>query len=367
MSGWSLYYLHYHKRENFMNEIVIREPKIEDREEFISAMKRSQSLHHPWVKAPVTEKDFDDYFQRYQQPNQKSFLVCDSVGNIAGVFNINEIVRGLFQNAFLGFYVVADYASKGYMSAGLKLVLEKAFNELELHRIEANIQPENTRSIQLVKKNGFRCEGFSPRYLKIDNKWRGHEHWAMTVEDFVMDNKEVLDKDHVEIVPYNQEWPHQAQDEIDKVRVALPKNCVIDIQHVGSTAIPGLSAKPIIDIHVAGRSLDEMKVIAVPALQKLGYEYWADNPDPERMFFVRGIPPFGEKRTHHIHIFEPTSKHWEGKIVFRDYLISHPEVAKEYEQLKIELAQQHTFDREQYTDAKGEFVKKILELAREGG
>src|SRR3990167_4828255 len=206
MSGWSLYYLHYHKRENFMNEIVIREPKIEDREEFISAMKRSQSLHHPWVKAPVTEKDFDDYFQRYQQPNQKSFLVCDSVGNIAGVFNINEIVRGLFQNAFLGFYVVADYASKGYMSAGLKLVLEKAFNELELHRIEANIQPENTRSIQLVKKNGFRCEGFSPRYLKIDNKWRGPEQWAMTVEDFVTDNKEVLDKDHVEIVPYNQEW-----------------------------------------------------------------------------------------------------------------------------------------------------------------
>jgi RimJ/RimL family protein N-acetyltransferase len=168
-----------------MREVFVREPKIEDRAEFISAMKRSQLLHHPWVKAPTTEKEFDDYFKRYQQPNQKSFLVCDSVGNIAGVFNISEIVRGVFQNAFLGFYVVADYAGKGYMSAGLKLVLAKTFSDLELHRIEANIQPENIQSIQLIKKNGFRYEGFSPRYLKIDNQWSGHEHWAMTVEDFL--------------------------------------------------------------------------------------------------------------------------------------------------------------------------------------
>ena len=349
-----------------MVDVIIREPKIEDRAEFISAMQRSQSLHHLWVKAPTTEKEFDDYFQRYQQSNQKSFFVCDNAGNIAGVFNISEIVRGSFQNAFLGFYVVADYAGKGYMSAGLKLVLAKIFNDLKLHRIEANIQPENTQSIQLIKKNRFRCEGFSPRYLKIDNKWRGHEHWAMTVEDFILDNKEVLERDHVEIVSYNKEWPHQAQIEIDRVRAILPENCVIDIQHVGSTAIPGLSSKPIIDIQVAARSLDEMKVIAVPVLQKIGYEYWADNPDPERMFFVKGMPPFGEMRTHHVHIVEPTSKHWEGKILFRDYLVSHPEVAKEYEQLKIKLAQQHTFDREQYTDAKGDFVQKVLELAKGG-
>lgn len=349
-----------------MVDVIIREPKIEDRESFISAMQCSQSLHHPWVKVPTTDKEFDEYFKRYQQPNQKSFLVCNSAGNIAGVFNINEIVRGLFQNAYLEFYVVADYAGKGHMSAGLKLVLAKIFNELGLHRIEANIQPENTRSIQFVKKNRFRYESFSPRYLKIDNQWRGHEHWAMTVEDFIANNKEVLEKDHVEIVSSNRAWPHEAQIEIDNIRAILPKSCVIDIQHVGSTAIPGLSAKPIIDIQIAARSLDEMKVIAVPAFQKIGYEFWVDNPDPEHMFFVKGMPPFGEKRTHHVHIVEPTSKHWEGKILFRDYLTSHPEVAKEYEQLKIKLAQQHTFDREQYTDAKGEFVKKVLELASGG-
>ncbi len=107
-----------------------------------------------------------------------------------------------------------------------------------------------------------------------------------------------------------------------------------------------------------------MKVIAVPTLQKLEYEYWADNPDPERMFFVKGMPPFGEKRTHHVHIVEPTSKHWEGKILFRDYLLTHPEVAKEYEQLKMKLAKEYTFDREQSTDAKADFINTILKLAK---
>lgn len=168
-----------------MNKVIIREPKIEDKEAFISAMLRSYALHHPWVKAPTTPMEFDEFIKHYQQPNQKSFLVCDQVGSIVGVFNISEIVRGLFQNAYLGFYAVADFAGKGYMSAGLKLVLAKVFHELKLHRLEANIQPDNVRSIQLVKKNGFRYEGFSPRYLMIDNEWRDHEHWAMTFEDFI--------------------------------------------------------------------------------------------------------------------------------------------------------------------------------------
>jgi GrpB-like predicted nucleotidyltransferase (UPF0157 family)/RimJ/RimL family protein N-acetyltransferase len=348
-----------------MSNIIIREPKAEDKEEFISAMKRSQSLHCSWIKAPVTSQEFDEYFQRFQQPNQKSFVVCH-LSNIVGVFNVSEIVRGLFQNAYLGFYAVAEYAGKGYMSAGLKLVLNKVFNEMELHRLEANIQPENTLSIQLVKKNGFRYEGFSPRYLKINNEWRGHEHWAMTFEDFIRDSKDVLAKDHVELVSYNSSWPNEANIEIEKLKNIIPLNCIVDIQHVGSTAIPGLSAKPILDIQIAAKSLDEMKVIAIPALQKLGYEYWYDNPDPERMFFVKGMPPFGEKRTHHVHIVEPTSKHWFGKIAFRDYLIDHPDVAKEYEKLKIELAQQHTFDREEYTNAKADFVDKVLRLAKEG-
>ena len=93
-------------------------------------------------------------------------------------------MRGLFQNAYLGFSVVIEYAGKGYMSIGLKLVLHKIFTELNLHRVEANIQPQNTKSINLVKANGFRKEGFSPRYLKINGNWRDFERWAIIYEDW---------------------------------------------------------------------------------------------------------------------------------------------------------------------------------------
>jgi GrpB-like predicted nucleotidyltransferase (UPF0157 family) len=107
-----------------------------------------------------------------------------------------------------------------------------------------------------------------------------------------------------------------------------------------------------------------MKLFAVPILQKLGYEYWDNNPDPNRMFFVKGMPPYGEKRTHHVHIFEHNSDHWCNKLIFRDYLRSHADVAKEYEQLKAKLAQEHLYDREKYTDEKLDFVNRVLRLAR---
>ena len=347
-----------------MNNITIRELKFEDKEAFLKAMLNSQSFHHPWVTSPLTSQAFDEYWQRFQQSNQKSYLACDESGTIVGVFNVSEMVRGAFQNAFLGFYGIKDYSGKGYMSAALKLVLKKVFEELGLHRLEANIQPENTRSILLVKKSGFRYEGFSPRYLKINDEWRGHEHWAMTSEDYLSDTPGVLKRDHVNLVPYNSEWPKLAQTEIEKLKSVFPVSTIIDIQHVGSTAIPGVSAKPILDIQIAVQSLENMKLFAAPILQKLGYEYWDNNPDPNRMFFVKGMPPYGEKRSHHIHIFKHNSDHWCNKLIFRDYLRSHADLAKEYEQLKSKLAQEHLYDREKYTDEKLDFVNRVLELAK---
>ena len=349
-----------------MNNTIIRELKLklEDKEAFLKAMQDSQSLHYPWVTPPLTSHEFDDYWQRFQQPNQKSYLACDDLGHLVGVFNISEMVRGAFQNAFIGFYGVKDYSGKGFMNAGLKLVQKKVFEELALHRLEANIQPENTRSIQLVKNNGFRYEGFSPRYLKIQGEWRGHEHWAITAEDYIRDTPDIEQKDYVDIVPYNSEWPKLAEAEIDKLKSVFPPNSILDIQHVGSTAIIGLSAKPILDIQIAVHSLDEMKLMAVPILQKLGYDYWDGNPDPKRMFFVKGMPPYGEKRTHHVHIFEDNSEHWRNKLIFRDYLRSHTDLAKEYEQLKLKLAHEHVYDREKYTDEKLGFVNRVLQLAK---
>lgn len=167
-----------------MDILKIREPIIEDQDAFLLASNNSKSLHKSWVKPPLTKKEFKAYIERSKLYNQKCFLVCNSLNNIVGVFNISEIVLGGFHSAYLGFYAMDNYSGKGYMSKGLKLVLKNIFEEIKLHRIEANIQPENSHSINLVKANGFSKEGYSPKYLNIDGKWRDHERWAVTYENW---------------------------------------------------------------------------------------------------------------------------------------------------------------------------------------
>ncbi len=91
---------------------------------------------------------------------------------------------GAFRSAYLGYYIGAPYARQGYMSEGIRLILQYAFKQLKLHRLEANIQPENLASIALVKRSGFVKEGYSRRYLKIGGRWRDHERWAILYEDW---------------------------------------------------------------------------------------------------------------------------------------------------------------------------------------
>lgn len=98
--------------------------------------------------------------------------------------NISEIVRRSFQSAYLGYFAFEPFAGRGLMRRGLSKVITRAFTTLKLHRLEANIQPDNERSIYLVKALGFRHEGFSPRYLKINGRWRDHERWAILVDDW---------------------------------------------------------------------------------------------------------------------------------------------------------------------------------------
>ena len=165
--------------------VIIREPLHADAENFILAMTRSESIHSPWVIVPKTIDEYDKYILRIKQPNQKGFLVEVDEQDIAGVFNLSEIVYGCFQSAYLGFYATIDYVGCGVMSQALKLVLQYAFDSMHLHRIEANIQPKNAKSINLVKANGFKKEGFSPKYLKINDEWCDHERWAILYEDWV--------------------------------------------------------------------------------------------------------------------------------------------------------------------------------------
>ncbi len=111
-------------------------------------------------------------------------LVCRKAdGAILGVVNINEIVRGAFRSAYLGYWIGAPFARQGYMSEGLRLAVRHAFRTLGLHRVEANIIPHNRPSIALVRGAGFRKEGLSPRYLRIDGRWQDHERWALLADE----------------------------------------------------------------------------------------------------------------------------------------------------------------------------------------
>jgi ribosomal-protein-alanine N-acetyltransferase len=105
-------------------------------------------------------------------------------GAIVGFVNISQIVRGRLQSGFMGYGGVAGQTGQGYMTEAIGLALRRAFTELRLHRIEANIQPNNAASIALVRRCGFELEGFSPRYLKVGGRWRDHERWAIRAEQW---------------------------------------------------------------------------------------------------------------------------------------------------------------------------------------
>jgi ribosomal-protein-alanine N-acetyltransferase len=149
---------------------------------FLAAALRSRALHGRWTSAPVTREQYRSFVARARKPSHVSRLVCTEHGELAGVVNISEIVKGAFCSGYLGYYALEPHAGRGYMRAGLAAVIRLAFKEHGLHRLEANIQPENHRSIELVRGIGFAREGYSPRYLKIRGRWRDHERWALTLE-----------------------------------------------------------------------------------------------------------------------------------------------------------------------------------------
>jgi [ribosomal protein S5]-alanine N-acetyltransferase len=151
--------------------------------EFLAAVSRSRRLHGAWVTAPSSSAEYGLYLKERRGPRHFKFFVCGEEDKICGVINLSELVRGSFQSAYMGYYALSPHAGKGYMSAGIDLVLRRAFGELRLHRVEANIQPRNRRSIELVRRAGFRLEGLSRRYLRIAGRWRDHERWAITLED----------------------------------------------------------------------------------------------------------------------------------------------------------------------------------------
>jgi [ribosomal protein S5]-alanine N-acetyltransferase len=169
-----------------MSKVVeLIEPDPSHEQEFLELVAVSAELHRGWVQPPVDHEGFERYLERISSPLQAGFLASDvETGGIVGVVNINDIRLGSMRGGSLGYYGFATRCGGGRMTDAVRQATDIAFGELGLHRLEANIQPQNAPSLALVERLGFRLEGFSPRFLYICGDWRDHERWAVLSEDW---------------------------------------------------------------------------------------------------------------------------------------------------------------------------------------
>ena len=175
-------------------------------------------------------------------------------------------------------------------------------------------------------------------------------------------------REEVAIAPYNPAWPEAFRREKEHLLSCLPADLVRRMEHFGSTAVPGLAAKPIVDVLVEVTDLEATKVRIAPLLESQGYDYFwrpthGDDGPPFYAWFIKRDPRSGA-RTHHIHMVDATfTEHWD-RLFFRDYLIDHPQVAREYEALKRRLAAESPRDREAYTHGKTDFILRVTDEAK---
>lgn len=173
------------RRSDLEREVRLTKPSRRDRDRFLAAVRASQRLHRPWVYPPASHDAYSAYLKRIRSAAHEGFAIRLAASDeLVGVVNLNQITRGALQSAYLGFYVFVPHDGTGRFAAGLEQVIRHSFASLRLHRLEANVQPANKRSLALVRRLGFEREGFSPRYLKIGGRWRDHERWALRVESW---------------------------------------------------------------------------------------------------------------------------------------------------------------------------------------
>lgn len=171
-----------------------------------------------------------------------------------------------------------------------------------------------------------------------------------------------MSADAVSLSPYDPQWPQLAAKEIAAIRAALA-GINFQIEHVGSTAVPGLSAKPVLDILIGVDSMVVAQQFVGP-LENLGYSFWRENPNKAHLFFVKGLPiTGGAGRTHHVHLYERNSNEFRKMLLFRDFLRTNAATAQEYLELKLDLARRFSDDREAYTKAKTDFVESVVRNA----
>lgn len=161
----------------------------------------------------------------------------------------------------------------------------------------------------------------------------------------------------VVVEPYQEEWQHQFQQEA-QILHNLFGSLVVDIHHIGSTAVPGLAAKPVIDLLPVVTHIEQVDAFNA-RMEALGYEPRGENGLPGRRYFQKG----GDNRTHHVHVFEVGNPEIERHVVFRDYLREHPEEALRYGDLKLQLARLYPTDVASYIEGKHDLVQQLEKLA----
>ncbi|MFF0291613.1 GNAT family N-acetyltransferase [Streptomyces sp. NPDC005262] len=164
--------------------VVIRHVRRQDYDELTALAQDSAEMLRRWLGArEKTVEPFKSYLERSGQPSHEGLVIClRGSGAIVGGVNINNIARGTLQSGTLGYTSYASTTGRGYMTEGLGLVVQFAFGPLALHRLEANIQPDNTSSLNLVRRLGFQREGYSTAFQYVNGEWRDHERWAITAE-----------------------------------------------------------------------------------------------------------------------------------------------------------------------------------------
>jgi ribosomal-protein-alanine N-acetyltransferase len=171
--------------------IYLRHPLHADQGEFLDLRRASAEFHRPWDPLPPPDIDpfgpaaFEQYLLGARGDRRERLLLCRRADErLLGSISVNETSRGVFQNASLGYWIGAPFARRGYMTEGLELALCYCFESLGLHRVEANIRPENAPSIALVRRLGFRLEGYSPAFIQIEGRWCDHERWALLADEW---------------------------------------------------------------------------------------------------------------------------------------------------------------------------------------
>lgn len=165
-----------------MREPGVRVRPIErsDESEFVTLARNSITLHEPFVLAPKTAEAFERYLQNFEGTSSIGYVICrEDTAEIVGFVNVNGVVGFPYQRGILGYAIFEPHARRGYMKQALGQVIRICFDQFDLHRIEADIQPDNQASANLVKALGFTYEGLSPGFIQINGQWRDHGRWAL--------------------------------------------------------------------------------------------------------------------------------------------------------------------------------------------